>query len=56
MKRVIVLFLILFVYSTAAAESIKIGLLQIEDSVPFYVAEQEGFLKQENVEVELIPF
>lgn len=39
-----------------AAEPLKIGLLQIEDSVPFYVAEQEHFYTGENLQVELIPF
>ncbi len=56
MKYSAVLLVALFVYSSAAAGSLKIGLLQIEDSVPFYVAEQEGFFKKENIEVELIPF
>ena len=39
-----------------AVEPLKIGLLQIEDSVPFYVAEQEKFYARENLQVELIPF
>ena len=56
MKHIAVLFITLFIYATAAAESLKIGLLQIEDSVPFYVAEKEGFFNQENVRVELVPF
>ena len=47
---------ILFICSSAAAENLKIGLLQIEDSVPFYVAEQEGFFEEEGVRVELVPF
>ena len=56
MKHIVVLFIALFIYANAAAESLKIGLLQIEDSVPFYVAEKEGFFNQENVRVELVPF
>jgi len=56
MKYIAVVFVTLFMYSSAAAESLKIGLLQIEDSVPFYVAEQGGFFSQENIEVELVPF
>jgi len=56
MKHIAVLFITLFIYANAAAESLKIGLLQIEDSVPFYVAEKEGFFNQENVRVELVPF
>ena len=39
-----------------ADEPLKIGLLLIEDSVPFYVAEQEKFYGQQNVAVQLIPF
>ncbi len=42
--------------SPAAPDSLKIGLLLIEDSVPFYIAEQEGYFEQEHLEVELIPF
>ena len=56
MKHIAVVLFALLIYSSAAAEKLKIGLLQIEDSVPFYVAEKDGFFKQENVEVELIPF
>jgi len=56
MKHIAVLFIALFINANAAAESLKIGLLQIEDSVPFYVAEKEGFFNQENVRVELVPF
>ncbi len=39
-----------------ASEPLKIGLLLIEDSVPFYVAEQEKYYAHENIQVELIPF
>ncbi len=39
-----------------ASEPLHIGLLQIEDSVPFYVAEREGFYRAENLEVKLVPF
>jgi NitT/TauT family transport system substrate-binding protein len=39
-----------------AAEPLKIGVLQIEDSVPFYVAEQEKLYAREGLQVELIPF
>ena len=52
----------LFVIFMAAAlpvmadQPLKIGLLLIEDSVPFYIAEQEKFYGQQNVAVELIPF
>lgn len=56
MKRFILILLSLLIAATANAESLKIGLLQIEDSVPFYVAQEEGFFKQEQVDVELVPF
>ncbi len=50
------LFVLLSLCSAAAAERLKIGLLLIEDSVPFWVAEQEQFYRSQGVEVELIPF
>jgi NitT/TauT family transport system substrate-binding protein len=56
MKQILVLIAVLFSCSSAAAENLKIGLLQIEDSVPFYVAEQEGFFEEEDLDVELVPF
>jgi NitT/TauT family transport system substrate-binding protein len=39
-----------------AAAPLQIGLLQIEDSVPFYVAEQEGFYAAQGLDVKLVPF
>lgn len=57
MKRyIIVLFFLLICTPAAAAQSLKIGLLLIEDSVPFYIAEQQGYFQHEQLEVELIPF
>jgi NitT/TauT family transport system substrate-binding protein len=56
MKQLLVILFVICTYSSATAASLKIGLLQIEDSVPFYVAEQEGLFEQENVRVELVPF
>lgn len=35
---------------------LKIGVLPIEDNLPFYVAEQDGLFKKEGLNVELIPF
>ncbi len=55
-KLFMLLVLALFVSPAFAQESLKIGVLLIEDSVPFYIAEQEDFYAQENLEVELIPF
>jgi NitT/TauT family transport system substrate-binding protein len=56
MKYLSILFLSLLISTGAAAQGLKIGLLQIEDSVPFYVAEEAGYFRQEHVEVELVPF
>ena len=55
-KLILLLFCILLPLSSSAGEPLKIGLLLIEDSVPFYVAEQENFYKKHKVEVELVPF
>jgi len=38
------------------AEPLKVGLLRIDDSFPFYVAEQEGLFEKHNVAVELQDF
>ena len=35
---------------------LKIGLLRIDDSLPFYIAEQEGLFEKQGVKVELIGF
>lgn len=57
MKKLMSLALLLLTaVPVLAADSLKIGLLLIEDSVPFYVAEQETYYQQENLQVELIPF
>ena len=37
-------------------EKVKIGLLRIDDSIPFFVAEQEGLFEELGVEVELVSF
>lgn len=57
MKKILLTFCVLLLpLSAVAAEGLKIGLLLIEDSVPFWVAEQEDFYQANGVEVELIPF
>lgn len=57
MKRLVLLLLTLLAASPAlAAQPLKLGMLQIEDSAPFYVAEQEGFYQRHGLEVELVPF
>lgn len=53
---ILLLFCILLPFPATAGEPLKIGLLLIEDSVPFHVAEQEGFFRKHDVEVELVPF
>ena len=42
--------------NSADAEPLKVGLLRIDDSFPFYVAEQEGLFEKHNVAVELQGF
>lgn len=39
-----------------AQTNLKIGLLRIDDSLPFYIAEQEGLFEKYGVDVELIGF
>jgi len=56
MKYITAVLFSLLLCTNASAQSLKIGLLQIEDSVPFYVAEKEGYFQNEQVDVELIPF
>lgn len=38
------------------AKTIKIGVLPIEDNLPFYVAEKDGLYAKEGVQVELVSF
>jgi NitT/TauT family transport system substrate-binding protein len=47
---------LLLAFPAAAADQLKIGLLLIEDSIPFWVAEQEGYYQEQGIDVELIPF
>ena len=42
--------------SSASDGVIRIGLLPIDDSLPFFIAEQEGFFADRGVNVELITF
>ncbi len=57
MKRFLLLLLTLLAASPApAAQPLKLGMLQIEDSAPFYVAEQEHFYQRQGLEIELVPF
>ncbi len=53
--QLLILFL-LSAFPALASGSLKIGLLPIEDSLPFYIAEEEKLYAGENLEVELIPF
>jgi len=56
LKYIIFVLWIFFAMPVWASEPLRIGLLQIEDSVPFYVAEREGFYAAQNLQVKLIPF
>ena len=40
----------------SASGPLKIGVLQIEDVVPLYVAEQQDYYRREGVNVSLVPF
>jgi NitT/TauT family transport system substrate-binding protein len=55
-KIVLVAVFLLAAFPALASATLKIGLLLIEDSVPFYVAEQEKLYSGNNLDVELIPF
>ena len=55
-KFLLSLLLIIIAVPVLADEPLKLGVLLIEDSVPFYLAEKEQFYVDENLEVELIPF
>jgi NitT/TauT family transport system substrate-binding protein len=56
MKIILPALFFLGLLPSLASGQLKIGLLPIEDSVPFYVAEEEKLYTQENLQVELIPF
>ncbi len=54
---ILILILILFTGCNAQKEDkMKIGLLPISDSLPFYVAAEKGYFQSEGVNVELIRF
>ncbi|MHB8125165.1 MAG: ABC transporter substrate-binding protein [Desulfitobacteriaceae bacterium] len=42
--------------SNSVAKTVKIGVLPIEDNLPFYVAEKDGLYAKEGVKVELVSF
>lgn len=52
----IILCLTLSLTACQEEETLKIGLLKIDDSIPFYVAEQEGLFEKYGVNVELVSF
>jgi NitT/TauT family transport system substrate-binding protein len=56
MKKYLLLLLLLAAAPAFAAKPLKLGVLLIEDSVPLYIAEQDGLYAAEGVEVELVPF
>lgn len=41
---------------SSTEETLKIGLLRIDDSIPFYVAQEEGLFEKYHVQVELVEF
>ena len=49
-KPLFILLLIVIAAPVCAAQSLKLGVLLIEDSVPFYLAEKERFFVDENLE------
>jgi NitT/TauT family transport system substrate-binding protein len=58
------LLIVLLLFSTLGCSkagnnnkvSLKLGLLSIEDNLPFFVAEKEGLFAKHGVEVQLVPF
>ena len=50
------MFLLSACSSNGEEEKVKIGLLRIDDSIPFFVAQQEGLFNDLGVEVELVSF
>ncbi len=57
----LVLVCLVFVFCACMAgcnqeKTLKIGLLNIDDSVPFFVAQKEGLFEKHGVSVELLPF
>lgn len=42
--------------SAPEVRTMKIGTMQTEDSLPFWVAESKGYYAEEGVEVEIVPF
>lgn len=57
MKKFLVpLLLLITAAPLCGAETLKIGVLLIEDSVPLYLAERENYYADENLEVALVPF
>lgn len=43
-------------FHRAKTETIKIGLLRVEDSLPFFVAEHDGLFAKDGINVELVTF
>ena len=56
MHRLFPLLLLVLVAAPLHAGVLKIGTLHIEDAVPLFLAEREGFFREAGVPVELIPF
>lgn len=56
LRWLILPLLLLAPFSSQAEQPLRMGVLQIEDVVPFYLAEQQGFFQQQGIAVELVPF
>jgi len=61
MRRYIFWLFLLFILSAGGcareeARPIRLGLLPITDNLPFWVAEEKGYFKQQGVKVELVGF
>ena len=62
--KILILLLLLIVFVTGcssqhageSSKGLKIGLLMIDDSLPFFIAEEKNIFAKNNVQVELIPF
>ena len=56
MHRLFPLLLLVLIAAPLHADVLKIGTLHIEDAVPLFLAEREGFFREAGVPVELVPF
>ncbi len=57
-NKLLILFLVFFImtFSVIYAKPLRFGILPVIDTLPLQVAVKEGFFKQEQLEVQLVPF